>query len=101
MPMLPSPEARAVWHLRCMIRKLAEAERTALVVSEENANLALELNMRPSIKQVHSLQRQVQAQQRQLARAKARCQEHDIAMPTPEDPPLGESRQNHAPPTTV
>ena len=65
-------------------------------MSEENANLVLELNLRPSTKQVHSLQRQVQALQRQLARAKARCQEHDGAMPTPEDPPLGEPCQIHA-----
>ena len=81
---------------RCVIRKLAEAERTAQALSEENANLALELNLRPSTKQVHSLQRQVQALQRQLARAKARCQEHDGTMPTPDDPPLGESCQTNA-----
>ncbi len=66
-------------------------------MSEENANLAMELNMRPSTKQVHSLQRQVQALQRQLARAKACCREHNIAMPTPEDSPLGELLRTHDP----
>lgn len=80
-----------------MIRKLAEAERTAQAMSEENANLTLELNLRPSTKQVQSLQRQVQALQRQLARATACCQEHDGAMPTPDDPPLGEACRSNAP----
>ena len=77
-----------------MIRKLAEAERSAQAMSEENANLVLELNLRPSTKQVHGLQRQVQALQRQLARAKSRCQEHESNMQTPEDPPLGEPCQS-------
>ena len=81
-----------------MIKKLAEAERHAQAMSEENANLALELNLRPGAKQLHSLQRQVQALQRQLARAKDRCETHTSAMPDLQDRNLGESGQDPFPP---
>lgn len=76
---------------RCTIKKMAEAERKAQALSEENANLVLELNMRPSVKQVISLQRQVAALQRQLARSQARSLEHEAAYPETEGTPLGEA----------
>ena len=78
-----------------MIKKLAEAERKSQTLSEENANLMLELNLRPSSKHVHGLQRQVQALQRQLARSKARCQDHDDSMPAPEESTLGKLPQSY------
>ena len=80
-----------------MIKKLAEAERHAQDMSEANANLALELNLRPSAKQLHSLQRQVQALQRQLARARDRCETYDGVMPALEDLTIGESSQDSFP----
>ena len=76
-----------------MIKKLAEAERKSQSLSEETANLMLEMNLRPSTKQVHSLQRQVRALQRQLARSKARRQDHDDSMPAPEESSLGKLPQ--------
>ena len=70
---------------RCTIRKIAEAERRAQALSEENACLVLELNQRPTVKQVHGLQRQVQALQRQLARLRGTDQ--DCAPAAPEHAP--------------
>ena len=78
-----------------MIKKLAEAERKSQTLSEENANLMLELNLRPSTKQVHGLRRQVQALQRQLARSKARRQGPDDSMPAPEESCLGKLPQSY------
>ena len=79
------------WTARCAIKKMAEVERKAQALPEENVNLVLELNMRPSVKQVHSLQRQVAALQRQLARSQARGLEHEAADPETEGTPLGEA----------
>ena len=77
-----------------MIRKLAEAERHAQAMSEENANLALELKLLPSAKQLHSVQRQVLALQRQLARAKDRCETYDSATSASEDLTVGETARH-------
>lgn len=77
------------WTARCAIKKMAEVERKVQALSEENDNLVLELNMRPSVKQVHSLQRQVAALQRQLARSQARSLEHEAAKLETAGAPLG------------
>ena len=70
---------------------MAEAERRAQALSEENASLVLELSQRPSMKQVQSLQRQVQALQRQLARLRKTGQEQGPAAPEHDaQAPVGE-----------
>lgn len=70
---------------------MAEAERRAQALSEENAALVLELSQRPSMKQVHGLQRQVQALQRQLARLRGTGQDQGPAAPEHDAPaPAGE-----------
>ena len=58
---------------------MAEAERRAQALSEENACLVLELSQRPSMKQVQGLQRQVHALQRQLARLRGAGQDQGPA----------------------
>lgn len=80
---------------------MAEAERRAQALTDENAGLVLKLGQRPSAKQVHRLQRQVQALQRQLALCKARCEGHDTGNPTPEDALLGEFLLPRFAPLTV
>ena len=69
---------------------MAEAERRAQALSEENASLVLELNQRPSVKQVHGLQRQVQALQRQLARLRGSGQDQGPAAPEHAPASIGE-----------
>ncbi len=79
-----------------MIKKMAEAERKAEALSEESANLMLELNMRPTVKQVHGMQRQVAALQRQLARSQARSPRHAAENPESKGTPFCEALQSCA-----
>lgn len=46
---------------------MAEAERRAEALAEENASLVLQLNARPTVKAFGALKRQLEALERQLA----------------------------------
>ena len=52
-------------------RKVAEAERRAEVLAEENASLVLQLNARPTTKAFGNFKRQVESLERQLAQCQA------------------------------
>lgn len=67
---LNEERARASEAVRQGERRAAEWERKAERLAEENAALILEIESRPSSREVRSLQRQVEILERQLARAK-------------------------------
>lgn len=70
---------------RLAARRVAEAEKRAQALEQENAGLVLELNGRPSVKQLGSLQRQVDALQRRLQQQHAALAE-PAAASRPEQP---------------
>lgn len=61
-------------------RKVAEAERRAEALAEENASLVLQLNARPTTKAFGSLKRQLESLERQLAQSQAASADISLGM---------------------